>query len=85
MLCPLCLKQGKQNPMLQEGSYLKCRTCGHREPDLQAVNEIRLNEIRKIRDELWDKQERLDKLGCPEASELLEDVLTQLTEDINLD
>ena len=65
--------------MLQEGSYLKCRICGHREPDLP---EIRLNEIRKIREDAWNLQERMDNVGCIEASELLNDVTTQLEEDI---
>ena len=80
MQCPKC-----QTEMVLEGHLWKCRTCPYKIIDPDAYSEIRLNEIRKIRNELWDIQERLDKLGCPEASELLEDVLTQLTEDINLD
>lgn len=80
MRCPRC-----KTEMLLEGYIWKCRTCPYKIIDPGAIKEIRLNEIRKIRDEGWNLQERMDNEGCIEASEKMNEVADLLTEDIDLD
>jgi len=80
VLCVYCQKE-----MVLEGHIWKCRTCPHKVIDPDAIKEIRLNEKRKIREDVWNLQERMDNEGLTEASELMNDVAARVTEEIDFD